>query len=133
MVIDQRTETPPLGQIIARGFTAAHSVLLGALLLFLLHAPAQILNAVVQGLQAEVMTSQVKQPDPTQVLLYVAAAFGSFVLALAVFFPSPWCWAASWARFGIDSNHPGNRQDDSGPTGGRIISACWEARGCSRW
>lgn len=89
MLVDQRTHALPLGQILVRGVMAAHSVLLGALLLFLLHAPAQVLNALMQGLQAEAMAVPGKQPDPTMLLLYMAAACGTLLLAVAVFFLFP--------------------------------------------
>jgi hypothetical protein len=89
MLADQRTHAMPLGRVIARGFAAAHGALLGALLLFLLHAPAQVLNALTPGLQAEAMPAPGKQPDPSQVIVYLAVACGSLLLGVGVFFLFP--------------------------------------------
>ena len=89
MLRDQETQSLPIRQIVGRGFGAAHQVLFGALLLFLLHAPAQVVSAVAQGYQAKVMAGPLGQPDANQVIVYVAMAFGGFVLAVGVFFLFP--------------------------------------------
>jgi hypothetical protein len=79
----------PIRQIIIRGLAAAHGALIGALFLFLLHAPAQVLGAVLQNVQVSMMAGPEQPPDPTQILLLCSLSFGSFVLALAVFFLFP--------------------------------------------
>jgi hypothetical protein len=88
----------PTSRIIARGLTAAHGALLGALFLFLLHAPVQVMSALAQCYQARVM-AEVKQlgttaesagqsdPEPLQMALLLS--FGSLVFALAMFFLYP--------------------------------------------
>jgi len=80
----------PIGQIISRGLTAAHSALLGAMYLFLLQAPLQVLNAVSHGFQASAISGSEQQPDLNRVVVQsLSLSGGSFVLALAVFFLFP--------------------------------------------
>lgn len=89
MSIDEPTQAMPIRQVIARGFAAAHSVLLGALLVFLLHAPSQVLSAVAQSFQSQAFAGPNAGPDPTTLILYLTAALGGFLFALAVFFLFP--------------------------------------------
>ncbi len=89
MLVDHRTHGLPIGLILTRGIAAARASVLGALWLFLLYAPTQVLSAVLLGLQADAMAGAGKQPDSAQVITYFAAAGGGLVLALAVFFLFP--------------------------------------------
>jgi hypothetical protein len=70
---------------LGRGVVAAHGALLGALFLFLLHAPLQVLSAVAQGIAKEAGREPGQQPAPAQLGL----SCGTFVLSLAVFFLFP--------------------------------------------
>jgi hypothetical protein len=79
----------PLGPIVVRGIVAAHGVLLGALYLFLLQAPSQVLSAVLQSLQKGLRASPGQAIDPTLLMLTSLLSFGAFVLAVAVFFLFP--------------------------------------------
>jgi hypothetical protein len=77
------------GHIIGRGFAAAYAALVGALFVFLLQAPLQVLSAVTQSVQPQTVPAPGQQPDPKQILLSVSLSCGTFVLALAVFFLFP--------------------------------------------
>jgi hypothetical protein len=79
----------PVGQIIGRGFAAAHGACAGAGYLFLLHAPAQVVGAVAQVVQAQALRGPEQLPDPMLVLLSVSLSLGSFVFAVAVFLLFP--------------------------------------------
>jgi hypothetical protein len=79
----------PIGRIISRGLTAAHSALLGALYLFLLQAPLQVMNAFAQGFQARAMPSSERQPDLNRMMQSLSLSCGSLILALAVLFLFP--------------------------------------------
>jgi hypothetical protein len=79
----------PITQVLSRGFAAAHGALIGALYLFLLHAPLQVLSAVTQGFQGKAIPRPEQQPDPKQVMLYLGLSFSAFVVALAVLFLYP--------------------------------------------
>jgi hypothetical protein len=88
----------PTSRIIARGLAAAHGALIGALFLFLLHAPVQLLSAVAQCYQARalaqveqlgVTAESAGQLDPKPLQVAVSLSFGSLVLALALFFLYP--------------------------------------------
>jgi hypothetical protein len=74
----------PIGRIVGRGLVAAHGVLIGAVFLFLLHAPSQVLSAVLQILQQRLRSSSGQELDPTLSLLILALSFGALLLALAV-------------------------------------------------
>jgi hypothetical protein len=76
-------------QIIGRGLMAAHGALLGALFLFLLQAPVQILGAGSQGFWAKLTPPPGQQADPTYALLAVAYGLGTCLLTAAVFFLFP--------------------------------------------
>jgi hypothetical protein len=89
MLVDPKSEALPLGHVMGRGFTAAHGVLLGALYLFLLHAPLQVLSAVAQGFQGRAMVGPGQQPDLNQVLLSLSLSCGALLFGLAVFFLFP--------------------------------------------
>jgi hypothetical protein len=78
----------PIGQIISRGFTVAHSALLGALYVFLLQAPLQVLNAVAQGFQEGATPGRGQQPN-LRMVRSLSLSCGSLLLALAVFFLFP--------------------------------------------
>lgn len=91
-IIDQECQTTPLGQIISRGFVAAHGALVCALYLFLLHAPAQVVSAVAtvaQGRQAAAMRGVEHPFDPIQVSLTLLLSLTSFAVAVAVLFVFP--------------------------------------------
>jgi hypothetical protein len=92
-LVDEKSHTLSIGPILARGLAAGHATLLGALYLFLLHAPAQVLVAVSQSLQGGMMTAQGKHPDLNQIEPTLVLAGASFVFALifalAVFFLFP--------------------------------------------
>jgi hypothetical protein len=85
IVVDQKSQAMPIGRVVSRGLVAAHGVLVGALYLFLLHAPSQVLGAVAQAFQIK----PGQPPDPMQLLLAVLVGFGSLVFTLAVFFLFP--------------------------------------------
>ena len=74
----------PFGRIVGRGLVAAHGVLVGAAFLFMLHAPSQVLSAVLQILQHRLLSSSGRELDPTLSLLIMALSFGTLLLALAV-------------------------------------------------
>jgi hypothetical protein len=78
-----------INQIVTRGFAAGSSVLAGALLLFLLHAPTQVLGAVAQHVQREAMPRPGQAPDVGQLALSFALSFALLLLALGVFFLYP--------------------------------------------
>jgi hypothetical protein len=78
----------PVNQIIKRGLVAAHGALLGALFLFFLHAPAQVLGAVGQALQADAARTP-GQAAGVKLVAILAVSFASLVCALAVFFLYP--------------------------------------------
>jgi hypothetical protein len=82
-------EGAPITSIIGRSFVAAHATLVGAFLLFLLHAPGQVLSAVAQGMQREVLSDSGRQFPATQLTLSLSLSFGAFALAVAVFFLFP--------------------------------------------
>jgi hypothetical protein len=89
-LIDQESQTASVGQIIGRGIVAAHGVLLGAFLLFLLHAPAQVLNAVAQAVQAESLRGAAGgEIDPTQLSLAFLLFGCSLLFSVAVIFLFP--------------------------------------------
>lgn len=73
--------------IIGRGLVAAHGTLGGAFYLFLLHAPAQVLGAMTQLLQAESLHRPAE--DAGLVLLNTLLALGNLGLAVVVFFVFP--------------------------------------------
>jgi hypothetical protein len=87
--VNPRSPAMRVGQIIARGFAAAHGALVGALYVFLLQAPLQVLSALTQGFQPQMTPAPGQQPDAKQLVLSVAFSCGTFVLALAVFFLFP--------------------------------------------
>jgi hypothetical protein len=89
MFVEPKNHPPPLGATLARGFAAAHGALVGALCLFLLHAPLQALGAVTQGFQREAMPGPRQAPDSGQVLLSLFLSCGILALSLAVFFLFP--------------------------------------------
>jgi hypothetical protein len=89
MLIDHETHTTSLGQIIGRGFVAAHGVLFGAVLLFLLHAPAQVLSAVAQNLQSASMREAPGQFDLPRMSLAMLLSGCGAALAVAVCFLFP--------------------------------------------
>jgi hypothetical protein len=74
---------------LGRGVVAAHGALIGALFLFLLHAPLQILSAMAQGFPPGAARDPGQQPAPAQVALMMGVSCGTFVLSLAVFFLFP--------------------------------------------
>jgi hypothetical protein len=84
---DKKIHDISLCQIVAGGLTAARGALLGAVYLFLLQAPLQVLNALAQHYQGGAMAG--RRPDPALVLLSLALSFASLLLALAVFFLFP--------------------------------------------
>lgn len=86
--VDQTTRALPTGQVITRGFAAAHGALAGALYLALLHAPLQVVGALQQAAQREVFVPG-QDFDPGQLALVLLLAGVSFLLALAVFFLFP--------------------------------------------
>jgi hypothetical protein len=86
---DPTSRALPLRHIIGRGLTAAHAALLGALYLFLLQAPVQILSALTYPFQRKMMPAPGQPVDPGEALLALVWGLGSFVLALAVFFLFP--------------------------------------------
>jgi hypothetical protein len=79
----------PTGQIIGRGFVAAHGAILGALYLTLLYAPLQVASALAQGLQGGALFGPAPQTDPTRALVALSLAGLSFVFTVAVFFVFP--------------------------------------------
>jgi hypothetical protein len=85
LVVDHKSQAMPVGRVVARGVVAAHGALLGALYLFLLHAPNQLLAAGAQAFPIR----PGQQPDPRQVLLAVFLGLGSLLFTLAVFFLFP--------------------------------------------
>lgn len=89
LLIEKKSPAMPVGQILGRGFGAANSTLVGALYLFLLHAPVQVLGAVAQSLQSGTMAGSGQTPDWSQLVLILSFSLGSFVFALAVFFLFP--------------------------------------------
>jgi hypothetical protein len=88
-LVEEKRQTRSIGPILARGLAAGHATLLGALCLFLLHAPTQVLVGVSQSLQGGMTAAPGKQADPMQIMLGLALTGGSFVFALAVFFLFP--------------------------------------------
>jgi len=78
---------PQAGRIIRRGFLVAQSVLLGVILLALLHAPAQLANALTISVRGETPTSPGIAPD--QVLTTLILSGISLLLAIGVFFLFP--------------------------------------------
>jgi hypothetical protein len=78
-----------IGQIIVRGCAATRVALVGALLMFVLQAPLQVLGAFGPAVQRETMRGPGQQPDANQLLLNLSFSCGTFVLGLAVFFLFP--------------------------------------------
>jgi hypothetical protein len=78
-----------IGQTLWRGFAAAHGALLGALYLFLLHAPIQVLSAVAQGITPSPGSAPDQEPGAGQLALMAGVSCGTFVFGLAVFFLFP--------------------------------------------
>jgi hypothetical protein len=91
MTISFDPEVQPLAarQIVGRGLKAGHGALLGALFLFLLQAPVQILGAGSQAFWAKLSPPPGQHLDPEYGLLALAYGFGSCLLAVAVFFLFP--------------------------------------------
>jgi hypothetical protein len=79
----------PINQIVTRGFAAGSSVLVGVFLLFLLHAPVQVLNAVAHHVQWEALPGPGQAPDLGLLTLGVSLSFAALALALGVFFLFP--------------------------------------------
>jgi hypothetical protein len=79
----------PARQIIGRGLMAAHAAMLGALFLFLLQAPIQILGAGSQVFWTRLTPPPGQQADPTYGLLALAYGLGTCLLTAAVFFLFP--------------------------------------------
>jgi hypothetical protein len=86
--LDPGGEPLPTGQVLARGFAAAHGALLGALYLALLQAPVQVTGAFAQALQGS-MFGPDRQPDLRRLVLSLSLSAVLLVLALAVFFLFP--------------------------------------------
>jgi len=78
----------PAGQAMARGFTAAHGALLGAVYLALLHGPLQVTNAIWQSVQGSTFAPG-QEPDAGRVALALALAGLTFLFGVAVFFLFP--------------------------------------------
>ena len=78
-----------IGQTLGRGFVAAHGALLGALFLFLLQAPVQVLSAVAQGISPSPGGEPGQKPGAEQLALMTGVSCGTFVFGLAVFFLFP--------------------------------------------
>lgn len=76
------------GRIIGRGFAAAHGALAGAVYLFLLHVPLQVVSAVQRNVQAGAFAPG-REPDTEQAILSLVFAAISLPLGLAVFFAFP--------------------------------------------
>jgi len=106
-----------IGHIIARGFAAAHAALVGALFVFLLQAPVQVLSAVGQGLQGEAMRGAGQQPDMNLVMLSLGFSCGTFVLALAVFFLFPLVQGGILGQVRVRLESPGQRPGPFGVYG----------------
>jgi hypothetical protein len=88
-VVEENGHAIPIGRIIARGFVAANGALVGALYLFFLHAPGQVLVPVAQRTQWGAVAGAGQPPDASQLLLSLSLSCGALVLALAVFFVFP--------------------------------------------
>jgi hypothetical protein len=88
-LVEEKSHATALSTILVRGLAAAHGALLGALFLFLLHAPSQILVAVSSRWQAGMTAAPGQEPDLKQIELSLASAVAGFVLAVAVFFLFP--------------------------------------------
>jgi hypothetical protein len=76
-------------QILVRGFVAAHAALIGAVYLFLLHAPGQVLAAVLQSFQRKMFAKPAQEIDPVQTLLLMALGGLSLAFSLALCFLYP--------------------------------------------
>lgn len=86
--VDLHAHAIPTGWFITRGCVAAHGVLLGAVYLFLLHAPLQITSAIWQSVQRSTfIPGQVATSE--QLVYAMTLAGATFVLGLAVFFIFP--------------------------------------------
>jgi hypothetical protein len=86
---DPGSRVLPTRQIIGRGFAAAHGALLGALFLFLLQAPLQVLGAGSQAFWAKWTPPPGQQADATYGLLALAYGLGTCLLTAAVLFLFP--------------------------------------------
>ena len=75
-----------IGQIISRGVVAAQAAMIGALYVFLLQAPVQVLSAIAQG---EGMAAPGQQPDATRLMFNLSLSCGTFVLSVVVFLLFP--------------------------------------------
>jgi hypothetical protein len=84
---DSIDPAPHTGRIIRRGFLVAQSVLLGVILLALLHAPAQLANALTISLRGDTPTGPGAAPE--QVLTTLLLSGISILLAIGVFFLFP--------------------------------------------
>lgn len=76
-------------RLLFRGLVAANAALVGAFYLFLLHAPAQVLNGVSQGIQGDALRRVDQEPNFTQMAFLLAIAFASLAFSLATFFLFP--------------------------------------------
>jgi hypothetical protein len=73
----------------ARGIAAAQAAMIGALYVFLLQAPLQVVSMLSQDRQWAGVGAAGQQPDTKQLVLSVSLSCGAFVLSLAVFFLFP--------------------------------------------
>jgi hypothetical protein len=78
-----------INQIVSRGFAAGSHVLAGIFLLFLVHAPTQVLGAVAQQVQREAVPRPGQAPDAGLLALSLGLSFTLVLLALGVFFLFP--------------------------------------------
>jgi hypothetical protein len=108
-MLASRAQSP--AQIITRGFAAAHGALRGALYLTLLHAPAQVVSALLYGLQKGPALGPERLPESGQVILALAGAGIGLALAVAVFFLFPFIQGGILGlvrgRLGSTGNGPG--------------------------
>ena len=84
---DSTDSAPQTGRIIGRGFLVAQSVLVGVILLALLHAPAQLANALTISLRGQTPTGPGATPEQLLPVLLLSGV--SFLLAIGVFFLFP--------------------------------------------
>jgi hypothetical protein len=85
--LDSKHTAPSAGQIISRGFLVAHCVLAGAILLTLLHAPAQLASALMISLRDK--TPSAPGTAPEQLLPALLLSGVVILLAIGVFFLFP--------------------------------------------
>jgi hypothetical protein len=85
--LDSLDAAPQASRIIRRGILVSQSVLVGVILLALLHAPAQLANALTISLRGQ--TPAGPGATPEQLLPVLLLSGVSFLLAIGVFFLFP--------------------------------------------